>query len=54
MNFCVQHVIANILEKQIKNFGTQLQKHNGSDKKLPIYNHLLECEHFNYVVNFHC
>ena len=29
------------------------QEHSGSGKKLPVYNHLLDCEPFNYVVNLH-
>ena len=60
MNFVFQHVIVNILEKQINNSKyigkterTRVQEHSGSDKKSPVYNHLLECEHFNYVVNLH-
>ena len=52
MNFVVQHVIVNILEKQIKT-SARVQEHSGSDKKSLVYNHLLECEHFNYVVNLH-
>ena len=37
--------------KTDRNIGTRVQKYSGSDKKLPVYNHFLECEHFNYVVN---
>ena len=36
-----------------RKIGTRVQEHSGSDKKLPVYNHLLECELFNYVVNLH-
>ena len=35
------------------NFGVRAQEHGGSDKMSLVYNHLLECENFNYVVNFH-
>ena len=52
MNFAAQHVITNILEKQW-NFGTCVQEHSDSDEMSPVYNHLLECEHFNYVANLH-
>ena len=34
-------------------FGTRVQEHSGLDKKSAVYNHLLECGHFNYVVNLH-
>ena len=36
-----------------RKFGTCVQEHSGSDKKSPVWNHSLECEHFNYVVNLH-
>ena len=32
--------------KTDRNSTTRVQKHIGSDKKLPVYNHLLEYEHF--------
>ena len=35
------------------NFGARAQELGGSDKMSLVYNHLLECENFNYVVNFH-
>ena len=35
------------------NIGTRVQEHSGSDKKSPVYNHLIECEHFKYVVKLH-
>ena len=50
MNFAVQHVITNIFEKQVK---ISAQEHSGLDKKSLVYNHLLECEHFNFVVNLY-
>ena len=34
-------------------FGTHVQDHSGSEKKALVYNHLLGCEHFNYMVNLH-
>ena len=33
------------------NFDTRVQEHSNSDKTSPVYNHLLECKHFNYVVS---
>ena len=39
--------------KTDRNFGTRVQEHSDLDKKSPVYNHLLKCEHFNYVVNLH-
>ena len=39
--------------KTDRDFSTLIQKHSGSDKKSPVYNYLLECEHFNYVINLH-
>ena len=53
MNFVAQHVIVNIFEKKNRCFGVCVHEHSRSDKKSPVYNHLLECEHFNYVVNLH-
>ena len=50
MNFVAQHVIVNILEKQIE-FSVPVFK--STNKKSLVPNHLLECEHFNYVVNLH-
>lgn len=48
MNFTFQHIKINILEKQIDSL---VQEHSSSDKQPPVYNHLLEWEHFYYVVN---
>ena len=41
------------IAKTDPNYGTRVQEHSGSDKKSPVYNHLLECKHFNDVVNLH-
>ena len=59
MNFHVNHIIINILKKQIKvlwyvgktnrNFSTYVQEHGGSDKKPAVNDHLLECKNFNVV-----
>ena len=51
MNFLAQHVIKNILEKQIEILAPMFQSTVVQTKKSLVYNHLLECEHFNYVVN---
>ena len=53
MKFTVQHVISNRLEKQFEISAPCVQEHRGLDKKSPVFNHLLECEHFNYVENLH-
>ena len=37
--------------KTERNFGTPVQGNSGSDKTSLFYKHLLEWEHFNYVVN---
>ena len=42
-----------LLSNMLENFSTRVQEHRGLNKKSPVYNHLLECEHFNYVVNLH-
>ena len=39
--------------KPDRNFGTHLQEHSSSDKKLPICNHLLLYGLSDYVVNLH-
>ena len=51
--FCCPACNMEYIGKTDPNFGTRVQEHNGLDKKPPVYNHLLECEHFNYVVNLH-
>ena len=33
--------------KTDQNFSTCVQEHSGSEKKSPVYNRLLKCEHFN-------
>lgn len=40
--------------KTDQNFSNWVQEHSGSDKNSPVYNCLLEYEHFNYIVNLHC
>ena len=39
--------------KTNRNFSTCVQQYSGSDKKSLVYNQLLECEYFDYVVNLH-
>ena len=51
--FCCPACNSKYIGKTDQNFGTRVQERSGSDKKSPVYNHLLECEHFNYVVNLH-
>ena len=51
--FCCPACKSKYTGKTGLNFGTRVQEHSGSDKKSPAYNHLLKCEHFNYVVNLH-
>ena len=41
------------IRKTDQNFGTHVQEHSGLDKKSLDCDHLLECEHFNYVLNLH-
>ena len=48
MNFLAQHVIKNILEKQIEILAPMFKS---TDKKVTGLQSFLECEHFNYVVN---
>ena len=52
-DFCCPACNNKYIGKTDRNFGTRVQEHSGLDKKLPVYTHLLECEHFNYVVNLH-
>ena len=51
--FCCPACNNKYIGKTDRKFGTHVQEHSGSDKKSRVYNHLLECEHFNYVVNLH-
>ena len=51
--FCCPACNNKYIGKTDQNFGTHVQEHSCSDKKSPVYNHLLECKHFNYVVNLH-
>ena len=51
--FCCPACNSKYIGKTDRNFATHVQEHSGSDKKSPVYNHLLECEHLNYVVNLH-
>ena len=51
--FCCPACNSKYIGKTDPNFGTSVQEHSGSDKKSTVYNHLLECEHFNNVVNLH-
>ena len=41
------------MEKQIEISAPMFLEHSGIDKKSQVYNDLLECEYFNYVVNLH-
>ena len=45
--FCCQACNIKYIGKTDRNFGTRVQEHSGLDKKSPVYNHLLKCEHFN-------
>ena len=49
--FCCPVSSSKYIGKTDRTFGTRVQEHSGSHKNSPVYNHLLECEHFNYVVN---
>ena len=51
--FCCPACNSKYIGKADWNFGTCVQKHSGLDKKSQVYNHLLECEHFIYVVKLH-
>ena len=51
--FCCPACNNKHIGKKYRNFGTHVQEHSGLDKKSSVYNYLLECEHFNYVVNLH-
>ena len=52
-DFCCPACNNKYIGKTDRNFGTRVQEHSGSDKKSPVYNYLLEWEHFKYVVNLH-
>ena len=45
--FCCPAYKSKNIRKTNRNIGTCAQEHSGSDKKLPVNNHLLEYEHFN-------
>ena len=51
--FCCPACNSKYIGKRDQNFGTRVQEHSGSDKKSQVYNDLLKCEHFNYVINLH-
>ena len=51
--FCCPACIRKYIGKTDRNFCTRVQEHSVLNKKSPIYNHSLECERFNYVVNLH-
>ena len=51
--FCCPACNSKYIGKADRNICTCVQEHSGLDKKSLVYNHLLECEHFNYVVNLH-
>ena len=51
--FCCPACNSKYIRKTDRNFDAHVQEHSGSDKKSLVYNQLLECEHFNYVVNLH-
>ena len=40
MNFAVEHVISNVLEKADRNFGTRVQEHSGLDETSPTFTEL--------------
>ena len=51
--FCCPACNSKYIGKTDWNFGTRVQEHGGLDKTSLVYNHLLECGLFNYVVNLH-
>ena len=51
--FCSPAYNNKYIGKAVRNFDACAQEHSGSDEKSPVYNRLLECEHFSYVVNLH-
>ena len=51
--FCCPACNSKYIGKADRNICTCVQEHSGLDKKSLVYNHLLECKHFNYVVNLH-
>ena len=51
--FCCPACNNKYIGKIDRNFGTRVQEHSGLGKKSLVYSHLLECEHFKYVVNLH-
>ena len=53
MNVVVQHVIVKMLEKQIDVLAPVFKSIVVQIKKSPVYNHLFQRKHFNYVVNLH-
>ena len=51
--FCCPAYNSKYIGKAHQNFGTRVQEHSDSDKTSLVYNHLLECKHFNYAVKLH-
>lgn len=50
-DFCWTACNSKCIGKIDQNFGPRVQEHSGLNKKSPVYNHLVQRAHFNYVVN---
>ena len=49
--FCCPACKSKYIKKTDPNCDARVQERSGLDKKSQVYNHLLECEHLNDVVN---
>ena len=51
--FCYPACNKKYIWKTDRKLGSRVQEHSSFDRKSPLYNHFLECEHVNFVVNSH-
>ena len=51
--FCYPACNKKYIWKTDRKLGSCVQEHSSFDRKSPLYNHFLECEHVNFVENSH-
>ena len=52
--FCCPACNAGYIGKTDRNLGTRIKEHCGLDKNSPIFNHLAECNFYQYTLTLHC
>ena len=51
--FCCVVCNAGYIDKTDRNLGTRIKEHCGLDKSSPIFNHLAECNFYQYTLTLH-